>query len=220
MFALFKLPDKKGSAQFLGLSSLYFKVQYGKNQYEIPLEELNRIILEKRRKLAPLILGGIITSLSLLSMFLFSSGLEVIAMIALGLLLTYFGFQEYVVIHIENSSNTRLIWFPMKVQLEKVRPFIALIEFYISKQYFPAIFVLKPSSNNRVIHYEDKPVKSDIPVYFTFRNLQDSKNAPVLVNPLLLDMPIIIDGENQIIGSSNYLVNQSALIPNDQISET
>ena len=147
-------------------------------------------------------------------MFLFSSGLEIIALIALGLLLTYFGFQEYVVIHVENSNNTRLVWLPLKVQIERVRPFIAILEFYLSKQSFPALYVLKPSTSARIIHYEDKPVESEIPIYYTFRNIQPSENQPILVNPLLLDMPIYIEGENQIIGSSNYLINQSALIAN------
>lgn len=221
MFAIYKLPGKKDTTQFLGLSSLYFKVHYGKNQFEIPLEELNRIILEKRRKLAPLILGGIITSLGLLSIFLFSSGLEIVAIVAFGLLLTYFGIQEYVVIHIEHSNNTRLIWLPLKIQLEKVRPFIAILEYYLSKQNFPVLYVVKPSLTNvRLVHYEDKPVESDIPVFYTFRNILDSDTSPIIVNPLLLDMPITISGENRTIGSSDYLINQSALIANNQISFT
>lgn len=221
VFAVYNLPRRKGSAQFIGISSLYFKVHYRKSQYEIPLNDLTRITLERRRKLAPLITGGVVTSLSLLSIILYSSGLEVVALLALGLILTYIGFQEYVVIHIEHSNNTRLLWLPLKVQLEKVRPFIAMLEYFVSKKYFPKIYALRPDLDNAfIVHSENKPVESSIPIYFSFRNIQSPEKEPIIINPVFLDTPISINGENEIIGSSNHLINQSALIETNSTSYT
>ena len=94
MFAQFTVKSKGKKKKSLGLSALYFTINMGKAYHKINLEELQKIVIEKRKKLAPLIAGGIITSLSLLSMVLYSSSFEIIGLIAFGLLLIYIGIME------------------------------------------------------------------------------------------------------------------------------
>ena len=219
VFAIYQLPKRRKLAQFVGLSALYFEGRYRNNNFKIPLHEVAKVILEKRRKLAPLVIGGIITSLSLLSILLFSSSLEVVGLAAFGLLLTYYGVEEYVVMHIEHANTTTLIWLPKKVAIASIRPFVALLEFYLSRQYFPVIFA--SSTRNitpQLIHYESTSVAAHSSIIYSFRNDQISHSQPIAVNPALLDAPIIIDGANNIIGKSDYLINQRALVEQNTAS--
>ncbi len=217
MFALYHLPGKKVDPQFIGLDRLNLTVEYKKTKAKIPLHDISKIILEKRRKLAPLVTGGLITSLSMLSILLYSSGLEIVGLAAAGLLLTYYGMQEYVVIHLEHSNHTTLVWLPVKVSLESIRPLIAMVEYYINKQYFPVLFA-SAANNARLVHDEAQPVAASKPIYFRFRNLQNPGIQQVAVNPSLLDSAIDIGANEDIIGTGKNLVNRSALLADNPIS--
>jgi hypothetical protein len=219
VFAIYHLPGRKSNPQYLGLTDLFFKIKFKGKDIKIPLVELRKIVLEKRRKLAPLIIGGIITSLSMLSIILFSSGLEVVSLVGVGLLLTYYGMQEYVVIQTEYSNHKELTWLPLRVDLASVRPFIALIEFYISRQIFPTLYASRANNiGSRIIHNEAKPVLTDDIIYYRFRFIQSEGIQTVAVNPTLLDAPISIEGENNTIGQSEYLVNSRAVVEAPTVS--
>ena len=203
----------------MGLSSLYFEAQYKSRHYKIPLAEIAKTILEKRRKLAPLILGGLITSLSLLSIILYSSSLEVVALAAFGLLLTYYGMQEYSVLHIEYSNNTLLIWLPLKVTVENVRPFVAMIEYYISRQQFPILYARSGNnSEGRMVHYENVPQASTSPILYRFSPGETTNRQTVAVNPVFLDAPLQIYAEGPIIGTGDFLINKEAIIEDNSVN--
>ena len=219
VFAIYNFPQRKSNQNFIGLSGLYFESQIGKKKLKIPLNEISKVILEHRRKLAPLVVGGIITSLGLLSILLYSSSLEVVAVVAAGLLLTYYGMQEYLVIHLEHTNHTELIWMPNRVSLESIRPLIGILEYYTNKQQFPILYAMNSNkSNSQIIHFEDHPVKSSDPILFSFANHQIQGNQAIAIKPELLDTSINIHGEEKFIGQGENLINQSALIENNTIS--
>lgn len=219
MFAIYNLPNRKGNSQFLGLSTLYFEARYKSKHTKIPLDEIAKAIIEKRRKLAPLILGGLITSLSLLSIFLYSSSLEVVGLAAFGLLLTYYGMQEYTVLQIEYSSDSLLIWLPLKVTVASIRPFVAILEYYISKRHFPVLFARCESDiTSRMVHYENMPQVAKTPLLYRFAPNESVDNPSVAVNPILLDSPLNIYGDGPIIAEGEFLINQAALIENNTVS--
>jgi hypothetical protein len=219
VFAIYNLPNRKGNSQFLGLSTLYFEAQRKSNHTKIPLDDIAKAILEKRRKLAPLILGGVITSLSLLSIILYSSRLEVVALVAFGLLLTYYGMQEHPVLHLEYSNSSLLIWLPLRTSIASVRPFVAMLEYYLSKHRFPILFARSDSNiETRMIHYENIPQATYSPIFYRFAPSQEISNPSVAVNPVLLDAPIEIYGEGPIVAKGDFLINQAALVENDTIS--
>jgi hypothetical protein len=219
MFALYHLPNRKKTSQFIGLSAHYFEIKFRGENLKIPLNEIAKTIIEMRRRLAPLIIGGIITSLSLLSMLLFSYGLEVVGLTVIGLFLTYYGMQEYVVIHVEHSNTTELIWLPHKVSLASIRPFIGLLEFYVSRRHFPVLYASHSEhKGSRIVHYENKPVIADTEIYYSFRPNYGSRLEPIAVNPAKLDAPITIYGTENIIGKSNNLINHEALIEDNTVS--
>lgn len=219
MFAIYNLPNRKGNSQFLGLSTLYFEARYKSKHTKIPLDEIAKAIIEKRRKLAPLILGGLITSLSLLSIFLYSSSLEVVGLAAFGLLLTYYGMQEYTVLQIEYSSDSLLIWLPLKVTVASIRPFVAILEYYISKRHFPVLFARCESDiASRMVHYENMPQVAKTPLLYRFAPNESVDNPSVAVNPILLDSPLNIYGDGPIIAEGEFLINQAALIENNTVS--
>jgi len=221
MFALYNLPSKSNSKRFLGLSSLYFDIQMAKKKQRIPLEEINKVYIETRRKLAPLVLGGIITSLSLLSIFLYSSRLEIVALVALGLLLTYYGMFEYTVIRLEFSSQTEMLWMPTRVKLDSIRPFVALLEFYSNKKQFPVLYASPVShEDSRMVHFEAHPVKAAGTIIFQFGKMQDINLTQVAINPALLDSPFNIDGQGKVIAEGEYLINAAALIEQNSLDIT
>ncbi len=202
----------------MGLSTLYFELQYKSRSTKIQLNELSKVVLEKRRKLAPLVLGGLITSLSLLSIFLYSASLEVAGLAAFGLLLTYYGFQEHTVLHIEYSNNSLLVWLPLRSTLNSVRPFVAMLEYYIIKQHFPILFARTDNTGARMVHFENIAQTAQTTIFYRFGAGQASDNKTLAVNPILLDMPLNFNGEEHIIARGEYLINQAALIENDSIS--
>lgn len=216
MFAIYHLPRRRGNRQYLGLSSLSFEVVLKRADLKIPLHDINKVILEKRRKLAPLISGGVLTSLSLVSIFLYSSSLEMVGLAAFGMLLTYFGLQEYVVIHLEHERNTSLLWLPLKISLSSIRPFVALLEYYISKQHFPVLFA--SASTGNLTHYESHPVTTKETIKYRFRQTETEGVSSLAVNITLLDNPIKIDGHADFIGTSNHLINQEALLDHNTMS--
>jgi hypothetical protein len=219
VFAIYHLPNKKGDSQFMGLSSLYFEVQYKKKHTKIPLNDIAKVIIEKRRKLAPLVLGGVITSLSLLSIMLYSSSLEVVALAAFGLLLTYYGLQEHTVLLIEYANTSILVWLPLRVSMTSVRPFIAMLEYYLSKRHFPVLFARNSSNlDDRLVHHEDKPQPSQESILYRFSPSQTTDHQTVAVNPVLLDAPLDIYGDGPIIATGGFLINSDALLENNTVS--
>ena len=219
VFAIYHLPNRKGNSQFMGLSALYFELEYKAKHTKIPLNDIAKAILEKRRKLAPLVLGGVITSLSLLSIFLYSSGLEVIALAAFGLLLTYYGLQEYTVLHIEYSNTSLLIWLPGKATLTSIRPFVALLEYHVNKQHFPILFARYSSANDsRMVHHENAPQAAKSAIMYRFAPGQATDYQTIPVNPVFLDSPLNIYGDGPIIGTGDFLINKEALVENNTVN--
>jgi len=213
MFAQFTVKAKSKNNQSLGLSALYFTIDLGKVQRKVELEELHKIVIEKRKKLAPLIAGGIITSLSLLSMVLYSSSFEIIGLIAFGLLLIYVGIIEYTVLRLEYANTNELVWLPLSVSLEAIRPFIAIVEFYLGKRQFPVLFATPVAAeDHNLIHYESSPVPSHGTIIYQFGESSAQTIPQVPVNPALLDHTIEIEGQGKVIGEGHYLINHQAIV--------
>lgn len=219
MFAIYPFTTKSKSPKFLGLSALYFEVKTGKRDHKIQLEDLSKVLIEKRRKLAPLLAGGIISSLTLLSIILYYSSFEIIGLLAFGLLLTYYGMMEYTVLKLEYSNINELVWLPLSVKLESVRPFIAILEFYISKKQFPVLYaspvVLEDQS---LVHYESTKRESSGTIIYQFGIPAQSSMPYVAVNPALLDHTIEIDGQGKVIAEGAFLINHLAVIDSNTIN--
>lgn len=213
MFATYHFHKSSNKPQFLGISSFYLDVQLGKMNLHLSLAELAKVVIEKRRKLAPLITGGVITSLSLLSVFLYSPRMEIVLLIGFGLLLTYFGLIEHTVIHIEHGNNTFLVWVPLRDKFEDVRPFVAILEYYVGRKQFPILYASPVNTDiASIIHHAEAPVKSTKTIIYQFGKDPFGKIPQVAVNPVLLDTPIAIQPTGKVISESNYLINSSAVI--------
>jgi hypothetical protein len=219
MFAIYNIPKRKGNSEFLGLSTLYFESLYKKKGNKILLDDIAKVVLEKRRKLGPLVVGGVITSLSLLSVLLYSSSLEVVALAFFGLLLTYYGLQEYTVLNIEFSNSSLLLWLPLKVSVANIRPFVAILEYYISRRHFPMLTArLENNVTGRIIHYEKSPQPSKTSILYRFATAKLSNDQIILVNPVLLDSPISFFTDGPFIAKSEYLINSNAIVENNTVS--
>ncbi len=219
MFALYQISRKAGHESYIGLSGLHFSAKLKRQQIKIPLTELVKVSLEKRRKLAPLIGGGIITSLSLLSMLVYIASLEVFALAGAGLLLTYYGMQEYPVLRLEHGNQPTVMWLPGSVTVAVVRPLIAMLEYRLTKGHFPVLYAIpeKPGITS-IVHHENKPVIGNNRILFTFAPLQSTGFQSIAINPELLDSPVIIAPEGKVIGYSHNLINHDAVLPHNSLS--
>lgn len=219
MFAQYTVKTRGKQAKYLGLSALYFEIKLGKVQHKIELETLSKVLLEKRKKLAPLIAGGILTSLSLLSIILYGSSIEMVGLIGFGLLLTYYGITEYTVIRLEYASTNELVWLPISVTLESIRPFAALLEFYINRKQFPILYASPVvAEDSRLMHYETTPVKSSGTIIYQFGQATDNRMPQLAVNPALLDHTLEIEGQGKVIAEGDHLINQSAVVDYNSIN--
>ncbi len=219
MFALYQISRKAGHESYIGLSGLHFSAKLKRQQIKIPLTELVKVSLEKRRKLAPLIGGGIITSLSLLSMLVYIASLEVFALAGAGLLLTYYGMQEYPVLRLEHGNQPTVMWLPGSVTVAVVRPLIAMLEYRLSKGHFPVLYAIpKKPGITSIVHHENKPVIGNNRILFTFAPLQSTGFQSIAINPELLDSPVIIAPEGKVIGYSHNLINHDAVLPHNSLS--
>jgi hypothetical protein len=221
MFAIYNLPKRKGNSQFIGLSTIYFEYIYKNKRNKILLDDIAKVVLEKRRKLAPLVVGGLITSLSLLSILLYSSSLEVVGLAFFGILLTYYGLQEYTVLNIEFSNNSLLLWLPLKVSVASIRPFVAILEYYISRQYFPMLTArLENNIEGRIIHHETSPQASKTRILYRFATNQPLNDQLIQVNPVLLDSPLSFFADGPFVANSDFLINSNAVVENNTVSYT
>lgn len=221
MFAQYTIHARGKEPKLLALSALFFEIKLGKKQLKIQLEDLSQILIEKRRKLAPLVTGGVITSLSLLSLLLYSPSLELVGLIAFGLLLTYFGMMEYTVLRLDYANTSELVWLPVAVKLEAVRPFVAILEFYISRRRFPILYASPVArADSQMVHYESAPVKASGSIIYQFGKSPDNTIPQVPINPALLDHVLEIEGQGKVIAESEFLINQPAVIDSNSINLT
>ena len=213
MFAIYTVASKGSNPKFIGLSPTHLTVNLTKIQKKYDLRTISQFNLDRKKKLIPLISGGIIASLSLLAMVLHLVSFNLIAVLCLGLLLFYYGFTEYVVITVVTDNAQDSFWLSPKQQITDIRPLSGFLEYFVKFKRFPALYVpVIAHSVPGFIHSESHPQKSTSALYFQFFEAPDQSLSNIKVDPTLLDSPIHIKSSESQIGFSEYKINYAAVI--------
>jgi hypothetical protein len=213
MFAVYTLFKNGSNHHYLGLTPSHLIVKQRNKKRIYDLQSLRGATVDKKRKLIPLISGGIISSLSLLAMVLQMITFETIALLSGGLLLFYYGFTEYVVIHLTTDNSEVKFWLAHKHSLKQVRPFVGIIEFFARHKRFPPLYLHVPyHAIARHIHNQQNPVTSAVRLsYQLFANTSPSI-AAIVIDPIKLDAPIHFASADDHLAWGDHLVNHAAVI--------
>ena len=217
MFAIYTLYKKGSNHQYLGISASHLLIKQRNKRYVYDLSTVQKLNIDLKKKLIPLIGGGIVSSLSLLAMVLDMVTFETIALLSTGLLTFYFGFAEYVVIEIKTAHDDKTFWMSAKHRIEDIRPLINMASFYLEHQHYPPLYVQVPQGKvSQTIHSTSDPSKNkEVLKYSLFSNVLTGISV-IMVDPQKLDHAIQLKAEGNHIGFSDNKVNQAAVIGIDQ----
>lgn len=197
----------------MGLSPTHLTVKLGKKQQVFDLQTIRSFSLDRKKKLIPLIVGGIISSLSLLAMVLQLVSFNLIALLCAGLLLFYYGFTEYVVISISTDNSEASYWLNHKQKATDIRPLAGFVEYFVKFKQFPPIYTsIQPNNLSQYVHRERSPVKNPGALHFQFFPHNSVESVNIKVDPTKLDSPIHFKSSENQIGTSEFKINEGAII--------
>lgn len=178
------------------------------------LNSVTGMSVERKKKLMPLISGGILASLALLAILLFGASMNITVLVAAGMLLFYFGLYEYPVLHLTTTQTEQKIWLPHSQPITNVRPFVGLIEYYAKHKHFPVLYtsVEIQALNDSLTEGGIDSLPDDRVLEFTFFAAPDSHHTSLGIDITKISNPIVIKGDGKIIGTTTYKINKEAII--------
>lgn len=204
------------SSDFLTFNFHTLELNLGGKIHKVSLANMVSIKLESKKKLAPLIFGAVITSLALVNILLEGAGLSMIGFLSIGLLILYFGMSDYWVITIEQFSKSNAHWISKNKCPTFPQTLINIIDYRVSKGYFPPFYTVVDSELYNSISINDRVKNNKEPFKY---HLIPPRLAP---GHMLLKVDIAglnqrlqyVEGEDYlVIGTSE--INKDALINNE-----
>lgn len=202
------------STDYLLLNSQEIELKVGSKVSNILFSNLISIRLNTKKKLAPLIIGAVATSLALVNILIEGAGLSMMGLLSIGLLVLYFGTSDYWVFSIELYSKSYAVWVSKNKCPQIPFTLINIIDFKVSKGFFPPFYAfIKKEDINDVITNSDTVDKVIEPIKYY---LIPPKNNPELVM-LKIDITKI---SNQIVfvldqvhlAEGKHQINKAALM--------
>lgn len=186
----------------------------GAKNYQILFSNLISFKLDSKKKLAPLIIGAVITSLALVNILIEGAGLSMIGLLSIGVLILYVGISNYWVITIDLYSENSAVWISKNICSQFPQTIINIIDFKISKGIFPPfyVYVKKDMINNVIIHSNaaEKLIKP-IPYYLIPPKL-NSEYVLLKVDITQMSMPIEFVLNQPYLAIGSYKINNAALM--------
>ena len=217
VFAIYTLSKKGSNHQYLGISTTHLIIKQRNNRYVYDLASIQNLNVDQKKKLIPLIGGGIISSLSLLAMVLDMITFDTIALLCAGLLTFYYGFTEYVVIHVNAAQVDRKFWLKSKHKITDLRPIINMITYFLANQHFPSLYVHVPhNAVPQYIHSGNVPIASREELHYSLFSKISKSVSAIIIDPAKLDQPIFFNSGSDHIAVGHHKINQSAIIGIDQ----
>ncbi len=128
------------SEDFLQVSADKVLLRIGAEDFRISFSNLVSFQVQTKKKLAPLIIGAILTSLALVNIFIEGAGLSMIAFLSIGLLILYLGISDYWVVKIEKFDTSVSKWISKNKHPQFPLTLVNIISFKISKGVFPPFY--------------------------------------------------------------------------------
>jgi hypothetical protein len=138
---------------------------------------------------------------------------NLIALLCAGLLLFYYGFTEYVVISVSTNNSEASFWLNHKQKVTDIRPLAGFVEYFAKFKQFPAVYTaILPNNIFKYVHRESSPVKNSDKIHFQFFPPNSDKYVNLKIDPAKLDSPIHLKSSENQIGTSDYKINEDAII--------
>ncbi len=202
------------SEDFLNISHHSFEINSEKKESSFPFSSLVSVKLALKKKLAPLIIGAIITSLALVNILLEGAELSMIGLVSAGLLVLYFGLSDYWVITIEQFKESKSIWIAKNRCAQFPKTLINIIEYKISKGFFPPFYASVERSKFENVITGEYPIK-ELTEPICFFLIPPKKEAKCLL--LKVDLSKITSTLTYVVNkdylaTSKYQINKEALL--------
>jgi hypothetical protein len=202
------------SSDFLGINSEAIQLNIGSKIYQIPLSNLVVAKLDSKKKLAPLIAGGVLTSLALVNILLEGAGLSMIGLLSFGLLVLYFGLSDYWVLNIEQFNKSSSIWISKNKCSVFPQTLINIIMHKISKGVFPPFYAhVKKEWLHHAMSNSYTPEKSNDPIsYYLVPPMPNPDYVLIKVDISKLKASIKFVINEAHLAESHYKINNEALM--------
>ena len=128
------------SNDFLDFNSQGLMLSVKNKPSQISFSSLISIKLDKKKKLAPLILGAVFASLAMVNILIEGAGLSMIGLLSTGMLVLYIGLTEYWVITIEGFQESHAHWISKNKCVEFPKTFVNIIDYRASKGFLPPFY--------------------------------------------------------------------------------
>lgn len=202
------------SSDFLRFNSETLYLEIGSKNYQVPFSNLISFKLDSKKKLAPLIIGAVITSLALVNILIEGAGLSMIGFLSIGLLILYFGLSDYWVISIEQISESTTIWISKNKCPQFSLTLINIIDFRISKQGFPPFYAyVKKDMINNVISNSNLVENLIEPVvYYLIPPKPDPAYVLIKIDITKITAPIEFVVNQPHLAEGRHKINNAALM--------
>ena len=213
MIAIYPISSSESNPKYLGLTATNLIVKKGKESVLFDLFSVTSMTVERKKKLMPLISGGVIASLSALAMFIFGVSMNLTVFLAAGMLLFYFSMYEYSAISLVTDKSEHKYWLPQSHPITMVRPFVGLVEYFAKHKHFPAVYTsIRLQRLNDVISDQEEQLIGEEPLEFTFFASTEPEHTALGIDLTRLSKPMIVAGDGKIIGTTNYKINRAPCI--------
>lgn len=202
------------STDFLTCNSEILFLEIGGKKHQAFFANLVSIKLDSKKKLAPLIIGAVITSLASVNILLEGAGLSMMGFLSIGLLTLYYGLSDYWVISIEKYDKSKAIWISKNKCPEFSLTLINILNFKISKGFFPPFYALLNKNlmddsiaNTSAIKKAIEPIK-----YYLLPPKLTKNQVLAKIDISRLNSPIEFALNQQYLATGEYKINFAAII--------
>jgi len=196
----------------ISLNELYIKNNKQSNKYL--LTNLLSIKLESKKKLGPLVLGAIITSLALINILLEGAGLFMIGLLSIGFLILYFGLSEYWILSIETQQDKTHYWISHAKSPQFSLSFIRMIDYKISNGVLPPLYCyIDTNKFSEYLNSSNEIAQCLLPIeYYLIPPKKIVGHSLLKIDVSQLNKPIKIILNQSYLALGTYKINKEALI--------
>lgn len=198
----------------LKLGTEYLYIRNNKRFYQFSFSEIISAELLSKKKLAPLVSGAIISSLATINILLEGSSLYMVAILFAGLLVLYFGLNDYWVIKIVTPKDSTLLWISKNKTPKFPEVIWNIIHYRVKQGDFPPFYCqLDKSKLEDYIEEKNEANPGLISIYYALLPPKALKGNIILkIDPTQLTKPITFEIQSGYIASGKHKINSSALL--------
>ncbi len=202
------------SADFLMVSSDAVLISTKGKNIQVLFSNLVSFQVNTKKKLAPLIIGAVVTSLALVNILIKGSELSMIGVLCAGLLISYVGQSDYWVIKVERYDSSFSLWISKNKCPHFPIPLVNIVNFKITKGVFPPFYAhIKKERTTQIF---SKALETEIintPIHYYLLPPKPTPNyVLVKIDIAKLTKPLEFVIDKPYLALGGYKINNDAII--------